>query len=903
MKRFAAVLLLAIAVVTGAQAQPAHRPDFTVAPDGNDSAVGTREKPFATLARARDAVRVLRQAGSRSDIVVEVRGGTYRLTEPIVFTPEDGAPTGARTIYRAASGESPVFSGGREIAGWQPADGRLWRARVEPGTEFEQLFVNGRRATRARSPNKFAYYVKGKPPRRLDPKTGKAIPWEKRAFIARTTDIANLAALAPEDLARVTVQMYHSWSISRHHVKSVEPAISLVELAAGSRYPINRWGASERYHIENVRAALDAPGEWFLARDGEVLYYPLPDEDMATARVVAPAAKELVRFDGDPKAGRYVERVTLDGLSFLYARHREPPRGRGSHQAASTIPAAVTLNGVREIEIDRCEVGHVGAHGIWFETGCTSSSITHTYVHDTGAGGVRIGEASWGRRPVGPLQTNGITLDNSILRDGGHIWTGAVGVLIGHSGHNRVTHNEIADYRYTGVSVGWMWNYRASLAVENLIADNHIHHIGWGDLSDMGGIYTLGVSTGTAIRGNVIHDVYSYDYYGAGGWGIYNDQGSTGIVMENNLVYNTKTGGYHLHFGKDLTLRNNIFAFAMKGQLRRSRIEKHHALTVENNIVYWDGGPMLLGNWLDDHVDLHDNIYWDASTTNPLIVKEMRFDEWMAAGRDTGSVLADPLFVDPARRDFRLRERSPAIAKGFQPFDFSKAGVYGDAAWIAKAHEVEYPEVEFAPEPPEPPPLELDEGFEGLVLGANPPDAPYVNVEHKGDSIGVTDETAASGTQSLKIVDAPDLRASYNPHFFYKPARKTGLIRVAFDMKMEEDAEAWIAWREYPPGRKYLRGPQLWVRGNRVSVGNGTLTTAPLGEWVHYEMTCRLAPEEGKGTWRLEVRAPGREPEVFDNLPIPASEWREFDWLGFISIGTKKAVWYLDNVRLTGKME
>ena len=114
---------------------------------------------------------------------------------------------------------------------------------------------------------------------------------------------------------------------------------------------------------------------------------------------------------------------------------------------------------------------------------------------------------------------------------------------------------------------------------------------------------------GTTIRNNVIHDVWSFTY---GGWGIYPDEGSTGEVIENNIVYRTKSAGFHQHYGRENVVRNNIFAFGSEFQLMRTRAEPHLSFTFEGNIVYFDSGAFQGGNWSGDGVRMDKNVYWDV---------------------------------------------------------------------------------------------------------------------------------------------------------------------------------------------------------------------------------------------------------------------------------------------------
>jgi parallel beta-helix repeat protein len=393
-----------------------------------------------------------------------------------------------------------------------------------------------------------------------------------------------------------------------------------------------------------------------------------------------PVTEQFISVKGRP--GRPVQHIRFENIRFEVAGYRTPPHGYTDPQAAVSVQAAVMLDDVRHIDFVNCDIAHTGIYGIWFRERCRDSRIEHCHLYDLGGGGVKIGTTAI---PSEEALTQRITVHNNIIQHGGYVFPPGVGVIIFNGSDNHITHNDIGDFRYSGVSAGWVWGYSHSPTKRNTIAYNHIHHLGWGELCDMGGVYLLGASEGTTVRNNVIHDIYSYDY---GGWGLYTDEGAYGIVMENNLVYNCKSSGFHQHYGKENKIRNNIFAFNVIYQIQYSRLEEHLSYSFTNNIIYFDKGDLITfrskedfqkANILYDH-----NCYWDTRGNAPVFYGHS-FAEWKKLGRDTHAVAADPLFIDPGNRDFRLRNRSVARKINFEPFDYSQAGVTGSDEWKRKA--------------------------------------------------------------------------------------------------------------------------------------------------------------------------------------------------------------------------
>jgi hypothetical protein len=656
-----------------------------VSPTGNDSNPGTAEQPLASLTGARNAIRQYKKEhDSTVSFIVTISDGIYTLNEPFVLTPEDGGTPACPVIYKAEKDARPVFTGGRKITGFKVNKNGVWEVKI-PGCgnhnrRFDQLYVNNKRATLARTPNTGFLKIGRVKENILEQGTGRVAKKAQQILLFDSRHLKFLQNLDDNELKLLRFRTYHKWDFTLRHVDKIKvekDSLALFTSGKGMK-PWNPVKKGGRIIFENFAAALDTAGEWFLNSKGILYYIPLPGQTPENTVVTAPVLENLIDIKGDIPNNKFVEYIKFEGLTFKYCNYRIPQTGFEPNQAAVSINSAVMLRGVKHITFKNCEISNTGQHALWFKEGCSHSLVDHCFFHDLGGGGIYLGGVAGLK---GMEHTHNIKLNNNIIHSGGREFPPSVGIWTGHSSDIEITHNDIADFYYTGISVGWVWGYKPSLAKRNRVAYNHVHHIGWDLLSDMAAIYTLGESEGTVINNNVVDHIHAYSY---GGWGLYADEGSSGIVMENNLVYSTKTGGFHQNYGKDNTIRNNIFAYSKLYQLQCTRAEKHRSFDFTNNIIVFDEGAVLNGAWNKINIFMDYNIYWNTRG-NTYDFCGHSFKEWQQSGHDVNSFIINPDFNDAPHFDFTFKNNKSIRKINFKPFDYSKAGVYGDKGWIKKA--------------------------------------------------------------------------------------------------------------------------------------------------------------------------------------------------------------------------
>ncbi|MEO6437162.1 MAG: right-handed parallel beta-helix repeat-containing protein [Tepidisphaeraceae bacterium] len=610
----------------------------------------------------------------KRDVTLRLAGGTYRLDEPLLLTPEN-----ARLRIVAKEGETPILSGGRTITGWRNGtfNGRDCFAADVPGVKkgkwfFRQLWIDGRRATRARLPNRGYFNVKESPDATDNWEVGQS------RFRFNESDVPP----GPFSYGAEAV-LGTRWVESRLPIVSVDADLHIVNFTRKSQW---RTEPNDPYFLEGDGPWMDEPGEWFLDRESGTIYYlPLPGQTIEKIDVIAPVLTHLVELRGDVEKKAFVEDVLFGGVTFAHTEWMHPdaapattqPISGGFVQAAVPLIAAVHGQGLRHVVFERCTFRNLGTWALELGRSTQNARVVQCAFRDLGGGGIKLGDGAI--RQGDAEQTFGNQIIDCEVAGGGQMFSSAVGIWLGQGFDNRIAHNDIHDLLYSGISVGWTWGYETSLNRGNVVEKNRIHHIGTrasGEgplLADMGAIYLLGGRQGTVVRDNVIHDVHGLRL----GWGIYLDEGCSNVIVERNLVYRTTHGGFHLHYGRDNLVRNNIFALGRDWQVYRSREEEHVGFRFEKNIVHWQAFPSRrpcpLTQGGGNKVKFAGNLYGGIAPAD-FRVGELTWKTWRAAGQDEKSLFADPMFTDSANDDYTLKPGSPAEKIGFEPLDITTAG-------------------------------------------------------------------------------------------------------------------------------------------------------------------------------------------------------------------------------------
>ena len=531
---------------------------FFVSPTGDDANPGTMDQPMRTIQHALDSF-------TEDDRNLLLRPDRYEITEPIRVTLTDEKQRLVmRTWPLSGEVEPATISAGRAITGWTEVSPGLVAADVPEAKagewDFRDLYVNDKRATRARHPNTGFFRV-------------DVCGEDKRTnFTYNEGDLKNW-----DDLPGVELVFMHDWSITRCPIKEINEAERrlTVPVKIGCDiefFVLDWWEPHPRYFVENSRAFLDAPGEWFLDKKEGKLYYMLLDgESLETLSVVAPVSQQIMIVTG-PGPADEKENANLVVFSDLRFQHAVGifPKVGGTYwgmQAAVFFPhpddpnrqyradpAAVQCEDISGVRFLRCEFSHIGESGLWIGKNTSHCLVSRCKFFDIGANGIMLGT----HHHAG-FATN-LTVRLCELSDTCVTLYGGSSIWIGFTADTTIHHNHIWNTAYSGISLGWQWNPLPSPSRNNHLIGNHIHDC-MTQLSDAGCIYTLGWHPDSTISGNLLHGVVTAAGRAESN-GIFLDEGTKEFVVQNNIIFNTGQSSLRFHRADYNLVKNNILSNA-----------------------------------------------------------------------------------------------------------------------------------------------------------------------------------------------------------------------------------------------------------------------------------------------------------------------------------------------------
>ena len=608
--RTALVLLLVLGgydLLEGAsdQSRPAN---FYISPKGNDSNPGTLLKPFATLRRARDAVRQLNSAGQKQDILVLIRGGTYYVPNGVAFGPADSGTKKYKTTYAAYPGETPIFVGGVRLGKWKKHKGEVYVASLPDGVKGMQLFEDGRRMNLARSPNSGYFKLqKG------------ADAGGKLAFAYRAGDIDP----AGWDISEgwVNIWPYHNWFNSNYRIKEIDAAKRLIVLDTGAR----ELREGNRFYVKNVLSLLDEPGECSISLKNKKVYAWPRGKGIDQRGLIISTAQNVLSIRG--QGGRIVRNLHFEGLDICICEND-----------------AISISGAEDCSVRFCKIENAGVTGVVIGDHAQRIVIYGNLIRRHGQHGVSLR----GRGPSRTSINHRNLVENNHIHHCGRLIGHGYGVRISQSGHNKIIHNHIHHMPRYGTTIkgsrygtikgkieGMTWENRYDFmhGRNNLIAYNDIHHTNM-DSQDTGAMESWGAGRDNKIDHNLIHDTGNTEFNLQSG--IYLDDQADYFIVTNNIIYGVTGTDYNqCIYAKGIgnRIENNILigssgcdvgirSFFMADE----RCDHHEYL---RNIIYFEPSdePPVAGAFGSGVGNLHTKgttLTWSVN-----IPADGRYDVWM----------------------------------------------------------------------------------------------------------------------------------------------------------------------------------------------------------------------------------------------------------------------------------
>lgn len=548
---------------------------FFVSPDGSDSGDGSFESPFKTIGAARDAVRRL-NGDMSGDIVVYLRGGDYRITEPVVFDTRDSGTNGHKIIYTAYKDEVPVINGAQKVSGWTKYNNKLWSAPLDRDTKLRNFYVNDRRANmgsvRVNAKGGYGEY---------SVRAGQADwAWDSGkksdGVSYNASDIPRITSNF-DDLEIINGTTWNENIVCTRDVKYENGSlVLLMQQPYGAIAQTPGWGAGfstgGTHTIYNSLSFVDDPGEFYFDKTaGKVYYYPRQGEDMSSADAEAPIADQLIVIKGNSTSDR-VTGISFKGITFAntdyqltdvagshgkttcqaaqtYTAFADSNWHKYKYEMADTLPAAINVTNSDSIEFIGNVVKHTGADGISMTNDVINSTVTGNYITDITSSGITvghpqhiyIGDASWDNHEKFPKGIEGICkndlISQNMLYDISvvHGFGGCAAITTYYADSVKILSNTIEKTAYNGIHLGWGWcNFKDSTTCrDNMICYNRVIN-SLNRLHDSGGIYTIGQMPGTVINENYIQGIPAAAPYQPT-YGLHNDEG-TAYIQENDNV-------------------------------------------------------------------------------------------------------------------------------------------------------------------------------------------------------------------------------------------------------------------------------------------------------------------------------------------------------------------------------